>query len=131
MMIVALRYVPDNLLAFFFTGGVLPYPDLLRHLPGVEWPSGSLLWAGRLLAVSLLLVVGFVLSYTFSAYSAGTTLIYVILRKKKDDENLLEREDEEEQKTEEKKPGTDTAKAADTVTDEKKEDHEPEKPGTE
>lgn len=135
MMIVALQYVPDNLLAFFFTGGVLPYPDLLRHLPSVAWPSGSLLWAGRLLALSLLLVVGFVLSYAFSAYSAGTTLIYVILRKKKDDENLLEREDEEATAATDTATATDTAKATATdtatATDEKKEDHEPEKPGAE
>lgn len=90
MLLVAIQYLPDNLIAFFFTRGVLPYPDL--H----GWPSGSLLWAGRLLAVSLLLIVGFVLSYTFSAYSTGITLIYLILRKKKDDEDLLEREEEEE-----------------------------------
>ena len=96
LMIVALQYVPDNLIAFFFTGGVLPYPDLLGHLPETGWPSGGLLWAGRLLALSLLLVVGFVLSYALSAHSAGTALIYLILRKKKDGENLLEREDGEE-----------------------------------
>lgn len=105
MMFVALQYVPDNLIAFFFTGGVLPYPDLLGHLPGAAWPSGSLLWAGRLLALSLLFIVGFVLSYALSAHSAGITLIYLILRKKKDDENLLEREEQEE--------AADTAKAAD------------------
>ena len=96
MMIVALQYVPDRLLAFFFTGGVLPYPDLLRHLPEVSPPAGALLWSGRILAVSLLFIVGIILSYVLSAFSAGTTLIYLILRKKKDDENLLEREDEEE-----------------------------------
>jgi hypothetical protein len=99
MMIVALQYVPDNLIAFFFTSGVLPYPDLLAHLPEAVWPSGSLLWAGRLLALSLLFIVGFILSYALSAHSAGITLIYLILRKKKDGENLLERETEEAAET--------------------------------
>ncbi|MBI2950718.1 hypothetical protein HYY27_01415 [bacterium] len=112
MMLVALQYVPDDLIAFFFTGGVLPYPDLLARFPDAAWPSGSLLWAGRLLAVSLLLVVGFILSYILSAHSAGITLIYLILRKKKDGEDLLEREDEEEQAAE-KRPETDAAKTAD------------------
>jgi hypothetical protein len=96
MMNVGLAYVPDKLIACLFTMEGYPPPDLLKYLPGSGTPSGSVLWAGRLVAVSLLFIVGFILSYALSAFNAGTTLIYLILRKKKDDENLLEREDEEE-----------------------------------
>ena len=96
MMNVGLAYVPEELIACLFTFEGYPPPDLLKYLPGSGTPSGSVLWAGRLVAISLLCIVGFILSYALSAFNAGTTLIYLILRKKKDDENLLEREDEEE-----------------------------------
>jgi len=70
-----------------------------------------------ILAVSILFVLGVIVSYSLSLVSTGQTVIYTILRKKKDGENILEFfDDDVEQallegevtagpvKTEEKKP---------------------------
>lgn len=48
-----------------------------------------------LMAITLNLVLAFIISYGLSIGSVGTTISYIILRKKKDDENLLERIDED------------------------------------
>jgi len=49
-----------------------------------------------ILGIFLVVILGLVLSYGLSTWTAGQTFIYLTLRKRKDDENLLEREDEEE-----------------------------------
>ena len=59
--------------------------------------------AGWIAGITLVLIMGFVLSYSFSIWIAGQSLIYIILRQKKDDENLLERKDKEEQEEERKR----------------------------
>ena len=59
--------------------------------------GGTVLWSGRILAIMLLVLMGFILSYCMSSFICGQTLIYIALRKKKDDENLLERKEEEEE----------------------------------
>jgi len=67
---------------------------------------GTVLVSGVIAGIGLALLIGFVLSYAFSLYYSGQTLIYIVVRKKKDDENLLERkeEEEEEELEEEEKP---------------------------
>lgn len=89
--------------------------------PAFDWLSGiaTRIWAdprvggqairvtesisGWIAGITLILIVGFVLSYGFSIWIAGQSLIYIILRQKKDDENLLERKDKEEQEEERKR----------------------------
>jgi hypothetical protein len=48
-----------------------------------------------LLAITLNLVLAFIISYGLAIGSVGQTVTYIVLRKKKDDENLLERVDED------------------------------------
>ena len=55
--------------------------------------TGSVIWAGRILGLMLILLSGVLFAYAQAAIASGTSLIYVILRKKKDDENMLEWED--------------------------------------
>jgi hypothetical protein len=50
-----------------------------------------------LMALTILFIIGFVLSYLASMASVGNTIIYVVLRKKISDENLLEVEEEEKE----------------------------------
>ena len=61
---------------------------------------GTVLVSGWIAGITLVLLLFFVLSYSFSICSAGQSLIYLILRKKKDDENLLEKKDQEEEEEE-------------------------------
>jgi hypothetical protein len=71
------------------------FPELRTvwtHLPEAS-ASGSVIWAGRILAVMLIVITGVLLSYAQATFASGTSLIYVILRQKKDDENMLEWED--------------------------------------
>jgi hypothetical protein len=54
-------------------------------------------WIGAILVtITLMFVIGMIVSYVASIASAGSTMIYVILRKHHDDENLLEVDEEEE-----------------------------------
>ena len=62
--------------------------------------GGTLLVSGWIAGIMMVLLVFFVLSYSFSICCAGQTLIYLILRQKKDDENLLEKKDQEEEEEE-------------------------------
>jgi hypothetical protein len=55
--------------------------------------TGSVVWAGRILGLMLIILSGVIFSYAQAAIASGTSLIYVILRLKKDDENMLEWED--------------------------------------
>ncbi len=87
MMQTAQYYVPGDI-------GKWGRINVLECLPEAGTPSGPEVWAGRILAVMLIVVAGLFISYVHSAYASGTSLIYVILRKRKDDENLLEWEDE-------------------------------------
>ena len=59
-------------------------------------------FAGRLLAIMLIVIGAVVASYAYATWCSGQTLIYIALRKKKDDENLLERKDEREEEEEER-----------------------------
>jgi len=59
-------------------------------------PSVLLIIGGAITAATILVILGFVLSYLLSMASAGNTIIYVALRKRISDENLLEVEEEEE-----------------------------------
>jgi len=52
-------------------------------------------------AIALFIIAGTVVSYLFSNFSVGQSLVYIVLRKKKDDENLIERKDEDEIEEEE------------------------------
>ncbi|MCJ7812052.1 hypothetical protein MUP95_01870 [bacterium] len=60
-----------------------------------------------ILAICMVVIGGFILSYLFAVVNVGQCVIFLVLKKKKDDENLLERKDkeeeEEEKETEEKK----------------------------
>jgi len=62
-------------------------------------PSVLLIIGGVLTSATILVILGFVLSYLLSMASAGNTIIYVALRKRISDENLLEVEEEEEEIT--------------------------------
>lgn len=84
LLVVAHRYIPCP----------SKWDTITCCLPPAVTPSGAEMWAGRILAVMLLLLMGVLLSYGMSAKASGFSLIYVILRKRKDDENLLEWEDE-------------------------------------
>jgi len=84
MLLVAHRYIPCS----------DDWSSLTCCLPAAGDPSGSELWAGRILAIMLLILAAVLLSYGMSTKASGLSLIYVILRKRKDDENLLEWEDE-------------------------------------
>ena len=89
MILVADQYIP-----YEFTRCELLKIDIMDCLPTPGTPSGSEAWAGRILAVMLILLTGVLVSYLMAAHASGISLIYVILRKRKDDENLLEWEDE-------------------------------------
>ena len=84
MLRVAGYYVPCSFIRY----------DIGANLPAAGEPSGTEAWAGRILAIMLILLAGVFISYVQSACASGSSLIYVILRKRKDDENLLEWEDE-------------------------------------
>ena len=105
---VAMHYLPTAW-ATSPLGGV----EWLRSIPGVSGvvpqlvsfdsvSNGSVLWAGRLLAIMLIVIGGVVASYAYATWCSGQTLIYIALRKKKDEENLLERKDEREEEEEER-----------------------------
>jgi hypothetical protein len=98
-------------------------PDVLANLPAAGDPSGSELWAGRILAVMTILIGAMLMAYVQAAYASGTSLIYVILRKRKDDENLLEWEEEDlSEETPAAPPAPETPEAG---GEEKKEDEAP------
>jgi hypothetical protein len=105
---VALHYMPAKCFSWpcFSLDWMQSVPWVSKFIPQIvdfaSVQSGSILWAGRLLAVMLIVVIGFVGSYSFATWSSGQTLIYIALRKKKDDENLLERKDEREEEEEER-----------------------------
>ncbi len=89
MILVAEKYIP-----YEFTRCELFQMDIMDCLPTPGTPSSAEAWAGRILAVMLILLTGVLVSYLMAAHASGISLIYVILRKRKDDENLLEWEDE-------------------------------------
>jgi len=96
-------------------------------------PTGGsvmLNWIGAILTtITLLFVIGMIVSYVASMASVGNTIIYVILRKRHDDENLLEKEEEEE---EEEIPGLkpeEEEKKEEKEKEEKTEEKEGEKEG--
>ena len=97
-------------------------PDVLANLPAAVEPSGSELWAGRILAVMTILIGTMLMAYVQAAYASGTSLIYVILRKRKDDENLLEWEEED---LSEETPAAPAAPETPDEAEEKKEDEAP------
>ncbi len=87
MYSVAIHYVPFDFTALD--------PTLMFQLSRVGAPEGSVVWAGYILAVMIVLLTGVLIAYVQASYASGISLIYVILRKRKDDENLLEWEEED------------------------------------
>jgi hypothetical protein len=78
-------------------GGIVQRVSYILISPAPEPHSALLAVAGMLMALTILFIIGFVLSYLASMASVGNTIIYVVLRKKISDENLLEVEEEEEE----------------------------------
>lgn len=68
----------------------------IYRAPQVQF-QGAESVATVILGIFLVVILGLVLSYGLSTWTAGQTFIYLTLRKRKDDENLLDREDEEEE----------------------------------
>ncbi len=54
-------------------------------------------------AIFLICIGGFIISYPFTIFNVGQSIVFMILKKVKDDENLLERKDREEEIEEEEK----------------------------
>jgi hypothetical protein len=98
----ALRLLPTKCPAMEWLGGVSARIWADPHLTG-EAARVTESISGWIAGITLVLIMGFVLSYSFSIWIAGQSLIYIILRQKKDDENLLERKDKEEQEEERKR----------------------------
>jgi hypothetical protein len=76
-------------------GTCTPCCDLLNwFVPGYISTTGSIggfdALVATILGVSILFVLGVIVSYSLSLVSTGQTVIYTILRKKKDGENILE-----------------------------------------
>ena len=78
-------------------GGIVQQISYIPISPAPEPHSTLLAIAGMLMALTILFIIGFVLSYLASMACVGNTIIYVVLRKKISDENLLEVEEEEEE----------------------------------
>jgi hypothetical protein len=91
-------------------GWVLPAVDWARYFVGDV--SGLFLFSHELMTIDLPLVLSissiilavfvlliglFVVSYPFAVFNVGNALLFMVLKKKKDDENLLERKDKEEE----------------------------------
>jgi hypothetical protein len=77
------------------TGNYTPCCDLLNwFVPGYISTTGPIggfdALVATIFAVSILFVLGVIVSYSFSLVSTGQTVIYTILRQKKDGENILE-----------------------------------------
>ncbi|MBI4530488.1 MAG: hypothetical protein HY709_03110 [Candidatus Latescibacteria bacterium] len=100
MMETAFWYLPEQ---FFYLHRTDTASGVYQFLPIVESPSVSAVWAGRILSVVLVSLVGFIISYIVTVNWSGQTLIVLALRKRKDGENLLERKDDEQRETGDKK----------------------------
>ncbi len=90
--LVGMYSVAKNYVPFDFT---MLDPTLMFQVSRVKTPEGSVVWAGYILAVMIVLLAGVLIAYVQASYASGISLIYVILRKRKDDENLLEWEEED------------------------------------
>jgi hypothetical protein len=79
---------------------------MIHQHPNLPEVSGTMVVAGYIVAVFLIIIGGSVLAYAEAIGNSGLTIIYVILYKLQENENLLEREDEElkEEEEEEEKP---------------------------
>lgn len=94
--------IPDQLSEIFWRANVW-LGDILQRIPYIPIstapanPSALLAIAGMLMTLTILGIVGFVLSYLASMASVGNTIIYAVLYKKTSDENLLEVEEEDEE----------------------------------
>ena len=98
----ALQLLPTKCPAFEWLGGIATRIWADPHVTGQAIRVTESI-SGWIAGITLVLIVGFVLSFGFSICVAGQSLIYIILRQKKDDENLLERKDKEEQEEERKR----------------------------
>lgn len=101
-------------------GGIVQQISYISISPAPPPHSALLAIAGMLMALTILFIIGFVLSYLASMASVGNTIIYVVLRKKISDENLLEVEEEEEEIT----PTQPEEKAEEPAAEEKTADEE-------
>ncbi len=68
----------------------------LMKLPTDTALTGTEMASAIILSIFFFLLFTSVISYAFSVFSVGETLMFVIFKKKSDDENLLERKDEDE-----------------------------------
>lgn len=84
--------------------------------------NGTEIAAGVIIALFLFLLLMSVISYGFSIFSVGETLMFVIFKKRSDDDNLLERKDEEElaEEEEEEEDDDDTSTFDDEADSEEK-----------
>jgi len=77
-------------------------------IPASDLPV-SVVIASYIFAINLLIVVGAVISYGISTFTAGNTLAFIVFKYHKDEENLLERTDaEEEEENEEDETAAET-----------------------
>ena len=92
MLSVAQGYLPPVDFTFPFQN---VYPEMRTVWSDLQttFAGGSVLWAGRILALMLICLTGVLIAYTQAAFASGTCLIYVIMRNRKDGENMLEWED--------------------------------------
>ncbi len=80
------NYTPGlNLFGWFVPG----------YISTTGGPGGFAALVATVLALSMLFVLGVVVSYSLSLVSTGQTVIYTVLRQKKDGENILEYFDDE------------------------------------
>jgi hypothetical protein len=120
----------------------LPMSEIIYTVPGLNWiawlglpplavqPSAGLQVAAIIYTVWTVVLLGLIVSYYFSTFYVGQTLIYIALRKKKDDENLLERKDYEEEFPEFEVPeeNEDTADGTESEAPEEAADEAPDEP---
>jgi len=79
-----------------FLGDYASYFFFSRTFISLEIPA-VLNVSAWILAVFLVFIGGYLISYPIAIFNSGNSIIFLILKKIKDDENLLERKDREEE----------------------------------
>lgn len=103
-------------------GDYASYFFFARNFVPIELHS-TMAVSSRVVALFLVFIGGYILSYPLAIFNTGNSLIFLILKKKKDDENLLERKDREEE-DEEIIESDVTDKGADADTEEARKDND-------
>jgi len=86
----------------------------------VSLPSWSESISAVILAIVLVLLGGYVLSYPLAVFNTGHLLSFLVIKKIKDDENLLERKDREEEDDEDEEETVEAAEPEKPAEEEKK-----------